>query len=93
LAGKSQRKPAQPESSEDLECPISHLLMVNDPVMAADGVVYERAAIDAWYARCLEDSGDVRSPMSNEILSTLALTPVNNVRNLAREYAERHRHS
>ena len=67
--------------------------MVNDPVVAADGVTYERAAIEAWFAQCQADSGFVRSPMSNEILPTLALTPVNAVRVLAREYAERHRRS
>lgn len=74
----------------NLECPISHLLMVNDPVVAADGVTYERAAIEAWFAHQAE-SGVVRSPMSNDILTSLALTPVNAVRVLAREYAERHR--
>ena len=64
--------------------------MVNDPVVAADGVTYERAAIEAWFNQCRMESGVVRSPMSNTILPTDALTPVNTVRVLAREYAERH---
>jgi len=64
--------------------------MVNDPVVAGDGVTYERAAIEAWFAKCQAESGVVRSPMSNEILSTLILTPVNTVRVLAREYAARY---
>jgi len=87
----SEKKLDAETSSVNLECPISHLLMVNDPVVAADGITYERAAIEAWFIQCQAESGVVRSPMSNELLPTLNLTPVNTVRILAREYAERHR--
>jgi len=36
--------------SEELICPITHELM-QDPVLAADGRIYERASIEAWFAR------------------------------------------
>lgn len=32
----------------ELLCPISHILMVNDPVVAADGHTYERVSISEW---------------------------------------------
>lgn len=35
----------------ELMCPISHVLMTNDPVIAADGHTYEHAAIDAWFRK------------------------------------------
>lgn len=35
----------------ELVCPISQVLMTNDPVIAADGHTYERSAIEAWYQR------------------------------------------
>ncbi len=39
------------------------------PVMAADGHTYERAAIEAWLAR------SDRSPMTNELLPSKVLVP------------------
>lgn len=33
---------------DELICPISHVLMTNDPVLAADGHTYERAFIEEW---------------------------------------------
>ena len=33
----------------ELICPITHELMTNDPVLAADGVTYERSAIENWF--------------------------------------------
>jgi len=53
----------------DLLCPISNLKFV-DPVVAADGHTYERVAIKQWF-----DKGDLRSPMTNELLCHTALIP------------------
>ncbi len=39
------------EPPEDLVCPISLLLMTNDPVLAADGVTYERSSIQEWFEK------------------------------------------
>lgn len=33
----------------ELICPITHELMTDDPVLAADGVTYERSAIENWF--------------------------------------------
>lgn len=35
----------------ELYCPISHELMTKDPVLASDGITYERCAIEDWFAR------------------------------------------
>jgi len=54
--------PAQQESKEEttnvtmnppeeLVCPISLNLMTNDPVVAADGITYERASIEDWFTK------------------------------------------
>ena len=39
------------EPPAELVCPISHVLMTNDPVIAADGHTYERGAIDTWFRK------------------------------------------
>jgi len=36
---------------EELVCPISLNLMTNDPVVAADGITYERASIEDWFKK------------------------------------------
>ena len=41
-----------------------------DPVIAADGFTYERAALESWLAR-----GKSASPMTGAPLPTLWLTP------------------
>jgi len=42
---------AHSEPLTELVCPISHVLMTNDPVIAADGHTYERAAIEEWFEK------------------------------------------
>ena len=39
------------EGPRELYCPISHVLMVVDPVIAADSVTYERSSIEAWFQK------------------------------------------
>jgi len=39
----------------ELYCPISHELMTKDPVIAADGLTYERAAIENWFRMKIHD--------------------------------------
>ena len=50
-------------------CPISQHIMT-DPVVAADGYTYERAAILAWLR-----AGHTASPISNRPLAHPGLTP------------------
>lgn len=46
LSGNVQKKTEPPS---ELVCPIDLVLMTNDPVLAADGVTYERRAITNWF--------------------------------------------
>ena len=55
-----------------MECPITRQ-EIREPVRAADGFVYERAAIEAWLGR--SGSGG-RSPMTNQPLVDSTLSPV-----------------
>jgi hypothetical protein len=45
-ADKERREPPH-----ELICPVSHALMTEDPVIAADGHSYERAAIEMWFQK------------------------------------------
>lgn len=60
-------------------CPITQDLM-DDPVNAADGNVYERAAIERWLL-----SHDT-SPLTNARLPHKELTPAISLRQLIREF-------
>ena len=53
---------------QDYMCPITTALPV-DPVMAKDGRVYERYAIEQWFQEKGEDK-QAPSPMTNEIIDT-----------------------
>jgi hypothetical protein len=75
------------EGPHELYCPISFVLMVDDPVVASDHYTYERSAIESWFARH-EGSGEpIRSPITQQILTSLDLIPNIMLRNMAREYA------
>jgi len=67
---------------EDLLCPISCALM-KDPVSADDGETYERACIEAWFAK-----GKRTSPATNEPLDTLKLRPNLVVRRLTASFLD-----
>mmetsp|Transcript_23948 Transcript_23948/g.35635 ORF Transcript_23948/g.35635 Transcript_23948/m.35635 type:complete len:1562 (-) Transcript_23948:95-4780(-) len=43
------------EGPSELYCPISHVLMVNDPVIAADSITYERNSIESWFKKKKQD--------------------------------------
>lgn len=88
MAAKQQRKtdgeggPAAKRLKEtinvaaaELVCPITSSLPI-DPVMAEDGHVYEREAIESWFAR-----GRQTSPATNTNIGT-KLIPSTQVRNL-----------
>eukprot|EP00746_Dinoflagellata_sp_MGD_P067593 gnl/MRDRNA2_/MRDRNA2_27903_c0_seq1.p1 gnl/MRDRNA2_/MRDRNA2_27903_c0~~gnl/MRDRNA2_/MRDRNA2_27903_c0_seq1.p1 ORF type:complete len:646 (-),score=110.21 gnl/MRDRNA2_/MRDRNA2_27903_c0_seq1:188-2125(-) len=57
-------------ASQCLECPITGSVMVN-PVMTADGHVYEKDAIERWFQQ-----GRSTSPLTNLALSSLHLVPL-----------------
>ena len=70
--------------AEELLCPISCEVMT-DPVSADDGHTYERACIEAWFAK-----GKRTSPATNALLESLKLRPNHVVRRMVAKYlAER----
>jgi hypothetical protein len=77
--------PVQPPF--ELTCPIDHVLMIKDPVVARDGYTYEREAVETWFGRA---EVPVRSPMTAEVLSDLDLMPNSHIRTLARDWLCQH---
>ena len=70
----------------ELVCPIRHVLMTSDPVLASDGYTYEREAIEEWIVG-KEDK--VLSPMTQHPLGADAVNSlVSNlhIRTLARDW-------
>lgn len=61
--------------------------MVDDPVLASDGVIYERSAIEDWIARSHAEDGEVHSPVSEQVLTDFTLIPMPITRASARECA------
>jgi len=65
--------------NQHLLCPITQDLMM-EPVLAADGHAYERAAIEDWI------SIHGTSPVSGEPLASATLIPCHTLRNMTRPY-------
>merc|ERR1712070_110105 len=65
---------------KDLNCPITLQRLV-DPVVAHDGFVYERAAIQQWF-----DNNHRVSPMTNDPLNDTTLIPCRNMKTIARAF-------
>ena len=70
--------------AEEYVCPITAELPV-DPVNAEDGRVYERHAIEEWFAR--QDDDELRSPVTNEPMGK-RLFPAVQVRNSLKRLVE-----
>ena len=66
---------------DDLRCPITQFPM-QDPVTAADGHVYERAAIECWIYK----QSVPKSPVTNLVLASSILYPAHFVRNVLQSY-------
>lgn len=71
-----------PERPAEHLCPLSHDVML-DPVIAADGVSYERGCIEDWLLL-----GKVTSPSTRKELSHTELVDNINLRTLIRDYDE-----
>jgi hypothetical protein len=72
------------DTPEEFICPITCVLL-QDPVIAADGITYEREAISRW----LQQSS--KSPCLNTELENKELRPNQSLRQLMRDMAERGR--
>ena len=62
------------ELADECICPCSHGLMV-DPVIASDGVSYDRASIEHWFAKARRDGVPPTSPQTNLPLPDDRLVP------------------
>lgn len=67
----------------EYKCPITTTLMV-DPVLAVDGISYERSAIEQWFAA--KRGGYVTSPVTNQRLKARNLVPNIALRKLIQDY-------
>lgn len=67
---------------DQFKCPITHRSMV-DPVMTADGQVYDRCAIEHWFSK-----GQRTSPCTQLSLSSLALVPLEPLRSAIQTYLQ-----
>ena len=74
--GLQRTRSAVDEAVAEFVCPITQSLPV-DPVMAEDGMVYERSAIEKWIKK------HKRSPLTNEAVGT-KLLPALQVKNMIR---------
>lgn len=77
------------QSPFELVCPIRHVLMVHDPVLAPDGYTYEREAIVEWLERGGAGGGDhtaALSPMTHEPLGNATLVSNVAIRTMARDW-------
>ena len=83
-AENTRYREAIDEVAEEYVCPITAELPV-DPVNAEDGRVYERHAIEEWFAR--QDYDELRSPVTNESMGR-RLFPAVQVRNSLKRLVE-----
>jgi hypothetical protein len=73
------------ETPDEYQCPITMEVM-NDPVMAADGHTYERAAIEQWFSQ--NSSGPILSPKTNRGLPNTGLTPNHALKALIQDHLQ-----
>ena len=62
------------ELADECLCPITQSLMV-DPVIASDGVSYDRVPIEQWFAKARRDGVPLMSPQTNLPLPDDRLVP------------------
>ena len=68
---------------DDFKCPISLELMSDPVTLVGDGMTYERASIERWFA-----AGNTTSPVTNAELSSLAYGPNQFAKNMIRAWRE-----
>ena len=83
---KSDQDDFGDEVPSQLRCPISLALMV-DPVVASDGIVYERSSLEVWFNR--SKGKDLVSPMTGAKLEHDCVFPVQTLKTLCQQFANR----
>ena len=77
-AQESKASAETTEPPEELVCPISLVLMTKDPVVAADGITYERASIEDWFKKSEAKISDAQERMKENPRSKADQRVVNN---------------
>ncbi len=75
---------------DDLICPLS-LGLLEDPVLAMDGITYSRKSIEQHIDWCASKGKPLFSPMTNEPMDGALLVPIVLVRRMVSEYAQEKR--
>jgi len=75
---ESKASSATSEPPEELVCPISLHLMTNDPVVAADGITYERASIEDWFKKSKAKISEAQTNLENSPHSEADQRVINN---------------
>ena len=70
---------------DDYCCPVS-LVLMQDPVVAADGITYDRSTIQGWFDNCVQNNKPATSPNTGAILPHTYLIPNNALKNLIDTY-------
>jgi hypothetical protein len=70
---------AMTTANDNFYCPITQEIM-SDPVIGSDGITYERAAIEAWFA-----AGHTTSPLTRAPMTSQSLVPNIALRSLIRD--------
>jgi len=76
------------EELDNFRCPVLMTIM-RDPVVAADGHTYERAAMEEWFRSC-NDTLEVNSPMTGFPLQSKILFANHNLRRAIQDFVKRH---
>ena len=85
--GNATTKTGKPDI-EGFCCPVS-LEIMQDPVVAADGITYEHKTIQDWFDICVREDRPATSPITGAILPYTFLIPNNAVKNLIDNYKKR----
>ncbi|MBM3611063.1 MAG: U-box domain-containing protein [Alphaproteobacteria bacterium] len=80
ISGIAQASAKEEDCPNEYLCPITMSIM-RDPVVAMDGHSYEREAIEKHFSL-----GNRRSPMTNAVLSSIALIPNITLRNIIEKW-------
>ncbi len=91
---KKQKKKADPREAAFLlkharpvdRCPISQALLT-DPIIASDGITYQKAALEAYAAEAQAAGEMLRSPVTGEPIASIFFPNVA-VRRLVEQYAD-----
>jgi len=82
-SAEEQQPEFDQEVPDEFVCPIT-CEIIREPVVALDGFVYEKDAIESWFTQ------SNRSPTTNEPLDSIAVVPCHTLRCLIQDFVNAH---